>query len=191
MSCVSLHAADVLVDLSKAIPTIVVDLRYATENNFTGQVVYTRYICAVHRDLIPALQAIQDELAALGLGLKAFDCFRSLEAQWRFWEILPDERYVSDPRKGGRHTRGTAVDVTLIYLETGEEVVMPTPFDDFTERAWHDNQDATEEQKTNRELLRAIMTKHGFEALATEWWHYDFKGWKDYPVLDVSFEDIK
>lgn len=193
-SCVSMQADqanDVLINIKHAIPNIVVDLRYATENNFTGKVVYTAPVCAVHKNLVPALQAIQKELESIGLGLKIFDGYRSQSAQWRFWELVPDERYVSDPRKGGRHTRGTAVDVSLVDLKTGREIDMPTEFDNFTERAWHDNPDATATQKANRELLRAIMTKHGFETITTEWWHYDFKGWRDYPILDISFDAIK
>ena len=130
--CVSLHAKRVLVNVAQAIPDIVIDLRYATDNNFTGEVIYIKVVCAVHEDLIPALQAIQAELRELGLGLKIWDGYRPQAAQWRFWELCPDERYVSDPRKGGRHTRGTAVDVTLIDLKTGKEIDMPTLFDDFT-----------------------------------------------------------
>lgn len=191
-SALYMHAnnANVLVNITHAIPDIVVDLRYATTNNFTGKIVYTTPICAVHKDLVPALQAVQKELKTLGLGLKIFDGYRSQEAQWRFWELVPDERYVSDPRKGGRHTRGTAVDVSLVDLKTGQELDMPTEFDDFTERAWHDNANATPTQKANRELLRAVMTKHGFEPLTTEWWHYDFTGWRNYPLLDMPFDAI-
>ena len=188
----STYTQKTLVDITKVLPTIIVDLRYATTNNFTKEVVYTTPLCAVHKDLVPALQSIQNELKPLGLGLKIFDGYRSQAAQERFWELVPDERYVSNPRKGcGRHTRGTAVDVSLVDLKTGKEIDMPTGFDDFTERAWHGNADATEQQKVNRALLRTLMTKHGFEPLKTEWWHYDFKGWRNYPELDISFETIQ
>jgi D-alanyl-D-alanine dipeptidase len=121
----------------------------------------------------------------MGLGLKVWDGFRPMAAQWKFWELVPDERYVSDPRKGGRHTRGTAVDLTLITKE-GQELLMPSEFDDFSEKAHRDYKEAPLEAIWNRELLREVMESHGFEGLPSEWWHFDLKGWKDYPPLDLN-----
>jgi zinc D-Ala-D-Ala dipeptidase len=140
----------------------------------------------VRKEVAHALNAVQKELSRKGLGLKIWDAYRSLSAQWKLWKICPDEKYVSDPRKGGRHTRGTAVDVTLIDLKTGKELEMPTGFDDFSEKAWNDYAGASSEAIKNRTLLRNVMIKYGFTGIATEWWHFDYKNWQEYPVLDIE-----
>jgi D-alanyl-D-alanine dipeptidase len=175
-----------LVNISQKIPSIKIELWYATPENFTKQTIYSTATCYVHENVAQALQAIQDELALQGLGLKIWDGFRPLSAQKKLWDICPDEKYVSNPAKGGRHTRGTAVDVTIIQLSDEKELPMPTKFDDFTEKAWHSYEDLATDIKENRALLRMIMEKHGFETVATEWWHYDLKGWRDYPEIDVE-----
>lgn len=172
-----------LIDIQEFIPTIVVDLRYATPDNFMGQILYDSQRCLLHKDAALCLRRVQNELFTLGMGLKVWDGFRPIAAQWKMWEAVPDERYVSDPRKGGRHTRGTAVDVTLVDAK-GRELVMPTGFDDFSERAHRDNPNSEAEAIHNRELLRAVMEKHGFTGIETEWWHYDLAGWKNYPLIE-------
>lgn len=177
-----------LVDLKTVIPTLIFDIRYATENNFVGKQIYFSDFCYCVDLVADALVQIQKELEQYGLGLKIWDAYRPMSAQWKFWSLMPDERYVSDPRKGGRHTRGTAVDVTIIDLKTKIELEMPTEFDDFTSRAWSDCDDVSEIAKENRALLRSVMEKYGFEQLPTEWWHFDFKGWQKFPVLDVEFD---
>ena len=98
---------------------------------------------------------------------------------------MPDERYVANPAKGSRHNRGAAVDLTLIRLSDGRELPMPTPFDDFSERAGRDYPDLPAEVIRNRDLLRRVMEKHGFIALPTEWWHFDDVDWRNYPVTDL------
>ena len=165
-----------LVDIQSLIPTVQVDLKYATTDNFTGQVVYDFSQCLLEEETALRLCKVQQELETVGLGLKIFDGFRPMAAQWKFWELIPDERYVSDPRKGGRHTRGTAVDLTLV-TRGGIELKMPSPFDDFSEKAHRDYTGADPEEITNRELLQSVMEKHGFEGLPTEWWHFDLIGW--------------
>ena len=172
----------VLVDIQTVNPKIRVDLKYATADNFIGQVIYAFKECLLLESVAMALNEVQRELEPLGLGLKVWDGYRPIAAQWKFWEILPNPSYVSDPRKGGRHTRGTAVDVTLVNAE-GQELVMPTAFDDFSEKAHSDYMGASEEAMRNRALLRNAMERHGFTVLRTEWWHFDFKGWQDQPVL--------
>ena len=173
-----------LVDIQSVIPTIQVDLKYATADNFTGQIVYNFQCCLLQKEAALLLRDVQDELETMGLGLKIWDGFRPVEAQWRFWELVPDERYVSDPRKGGRHTRGTAVDVTLITKE-GQELLMPSAFDDFSENAHLNFMDAPQEAIQNRELLQHVMKKHGFVGLPTEWWHFDMIGWEKFPPIGV------
>lgn len=177
-------AAD-LVDIQSVIPRIQVDLKYATADNFTGQIVYDFQCCLLLREAALRLRDVQDELETMGLGLKIWDGYRPVAAQWKFWELVPDERYVSDPRKGGRHTRGTAVDVTLITKE-GQELLMPSAFDDFSEKAHRNYMDAPPEAIQNRELLQRVMENHGFVGLKTEWWHFDMVGWENFPPIGVS-----
>lgn len=181
-----------LIDITKVNPTIAIDLRYATTNNFTGKTVYAKSICYVHQDIAPLLDNIQKELKQYGLCLKIWDAYRPVEAQQAFWDIVHDEQYVSHPTKGMRvHLRGVAVDVTLIDLKTGKELPMPTEFDDFSEKA-HANytQGISKEAVENRTKLQAIMLKHGFTFLSSKWWHFNKKNWQEYPVLDTKFEEL-
>ena len=105
-------------------------------------------------------------------------------------DLIHEHRYVSNPAKNkGKHTRGTAVDVTLVD-HLGNDLVMPTPFDDFTDRAHRKYPGLTKEQKANSEKLEAVMVKHGFIPFAFEWWHFDYANWQDYPPLDISFEEL-
>lgn len=176
-----------LVNIQAVIPNIQVDLKYATSDNFTGQIVYEFCHCFLLKEAALKLAEVQAELDARGLGLKIWDGFRPVASQWKFWELFPDERYVSDPRKGGRHTRGTAVDLTLVTKE-GQELLMPSAFDDFSEKAHRDYQGASEEAIRNRELLQDVMQRHGFVGLPTEWWHFDFIGWQEFPPIDWTPE---
>lgn len=174
-----------LVDIQSFIPNIQVDLKYATADNFTGQIVYNFHNCLLHKKAALRLRDVQAELETVGLGLKVWDGFRPMAAQWKFWELVPDERYVSDPRKGGRHTRGTAVDLTLITKD-GQELLMPSEFDDFSEKAHQAYTGASDEAIKNRELLREVMERHGFTGLPTEWWHFDLIGWQNYLPIDIT-----
>lgn len=167
-----------LVDIQSVIPNIQIELKYATKENFTGEIVYNFSCCLLLKEAALKLRDVQDELELLGLGLKVWDGFRPVSAQWFFWQLMPDERYVSDPRKGGRHTRGTAVDLTLVTKE-GKELLMPSNFDDFSEKAHQDYMGACHEAIENRELLREVMERHGFENLCTQWWHFDLIGWEN------------
>jgi D-alanyl-D-alanine dipeptidase len=135
------------------------------------------------------LDSIQRELETRGLGLKIFDGYRPFSVTRKMWEILPDDRYVANPKNGSRHNRGAAVDVTLVD-STGNELEMPTVFDDFSEKAGHDFMDLPQHILTNRSLLKEIMTKYGFMPIKTEWWHYDLKNYEQYPILDKTFEEI-
>jgi len=180
-----------LVNLETAIPSLHLDIRYATEENFTGRVLYPFPDAYLHRDAAEALAAVQSDLRQAGLALKVFDGYRPLSVQQAMWDLIQDERYVSNPAVNrGRHTRGTAVDVTLIDLE-GNELPMPTDYDDFSERAHSDAEDVTPEQKRYRWLLRKAMMRHGFQSYPYEWWHFDYRGWEGYPVLDIDFESLR
>lgn len=174
-----------LVDIQDVVPTIKVDLKYATEDNFTGQIVYDFQQCLLIKEAALNLLDVQKELELQGLGLKIWDGFRPMAAQWKFWELVPDQRYVSDPRKGGRHTKGTAVDLTLITFD-GQELPMPSAFDDFSEKAHRDYMHCSQEEINNRDFLQGIMERHGFTGLSTEWWHFDLNGWESYPLIDFT-----
>ncbi len=179
-----------LVNVNTIYPRLLQEVRYATTCNFTGKTLYPFPAVFVHRDAAAALQAVQEELLLEGLGLKIYDGYRPLSVQAKMWELVPDERYVSDPAKSkGKHTRGTAVDVTLVD-RYGNELEMPTAYDDFTERAHRDSPKWTKTQRANSLRLEAVMTKHGFEAFPFEWWHFDYKGWDKYPPLNISLEDL-
>jgi D-alanyl-D-alanine dipeptidase len=106
------------------------------------------------------------------------------------WEPIKNPDYVADPKKGSRHNRGAAVDLTLIDLKTGAELPMPTPYDDFTPRAAHAFDELPPDVLANRALLRGLMEKHGFDPLPSEWWHFDFRGWERFDLLDVAFAEL-
>ncbi len=182
-------ASTTLVEISKCTTDIVLDIRYATTNNFTGKVVYPNSRCFLSKDAACALDTVQSELKSQGYRLKVFDGYRPLSVQWIFWKILPDPRFVADPRVGSRHNRGYAVDVSLVTLD-GAEVAMPTEYDDFTEHARFDFAGIPEEARKNRAILRETMEKNGFEHFETEWWHFDYRGWQDKPLMDAAFDKI-
>ena len=172
----------VLADVSKAVPGARLDIRYATPDNFAKTAVYPAARCLLRPEAAAALKAVQEDLARSGLSLKLWDCYRPLSVQKRFWELVPDPRYVADPKKGSRHNRGAAVDATLTDAQ-GRELEMPTGYDDFSEKA-HRGADASPAAAENSRKLEAAMAAHGFKGLSTEWWHFDFEGWQAFPLLD-------
>lgn len=178
-----------LVELNGVIPDLLLDIRYATTNNFTGKIVYPSARCFLVRDAALALKEVQADLRGKGFRLKVFDGYRPLSVQRIFWSILPDPRYVADPSQGSRHNRGYAVDLTLTDLQ-GRAVAMPSEYDDFGKRADPAYMDLPQEAIRNREVLREAMEKQGFKRFATEWWHFDYRGWEDKPVLDISLDQI-
>ena len=165
--------------------TILLDIRYATENNFVGQVLYGCARCFLRPAAAEAVLAAHQELKAEGLGLKMFDCYRPRDVQWRLWEIYPKPGYVADPRKGSIHNRGGAVDLTIVD-STGQELPMGTDFDFFGPRANHTFTDLPEEVLANRQKLKALMSKHGFSAIRSEWWHYNFRA-QEYELADEEW----
>lgn len=177
------------VELKTVNSNIVLDIRYASENNFLKKAVYPSARCFVLNQVAFKLDSIQTDLEDMKLGLKIFDGYRPLSVQKMMWEILPDNRYVANPKDGSRHNRGAAVDVTLVD-SNGVDLKMPTDFDDFTERAAHDYNGLSETALRNRGILKSIMEKYDFVSLNSEWWHYDLKNYIDFPVVDYSFEEI-
>ncbi len=180
-------AAD-LVDVVSVAPGVTVEMRYATADNFTGHAVYDCGRCFLKRGTAEKVATAQRLLAAKGLSLKMWDCYRPLSVQKVFWSLVPDRRYVADPRTGSRHNRGNAVDVTLVDGH-GRELPMPTRFDDFTPRAAHSAMDLPPEAIRNRQILTDAMTAAGFRPLAEEWWHYDDPDGRG-GLLDVPFDEL-
>jgi len=181
--------ANRLVDLQTFIPGIALDVRYATAENFMKRPLYPAARSFLRYPAALALRSVQRELAAEGLAVKVFDGYRPYRVTEAMWEQIGNPDYVADPAKGSRHNRGAAVDLTLVRLSDGEELEMPTPYDDFTAAAAQDAP-AGVVASANRARLREVMQRHGFEPLPSEWWHFDFGGWREYDLMDLSFEDI-
>ena len=189
-SCAT-HPASDLLEVKKVIPNVVLDIRYATTNNFTGQKLYDGDRTFLRKETAKKLAAAQREFNAQGLGLKIYDAYRPLSVQRKMWAVYPHPGYVADPARGSRHNRGAAVDVTLIHLDTGKELPMPSHYDEFSERAHRDYTGASAEETRNRELLERVMQKNGFKGLPTEWWHFDDVDSRKYGLLDIDSSQIK
>ena len=181
-----------LVELVTLDATIKLDIRYATTNNFLGTPVYTEARAFLQRPAAEALLRAHRELKAQGYGLVIHDGYRPWYVTKIFWDAVPvDKRiFVADPASGSKHNRGCAVDLSLYDLKTGKEVDMPSGYDEMTERAYADYPGGTGEERARRQLLRQAMEKQGFAVIAKEWWHFDYKDWTQYPILNVKFEDL-
>lgn len=194
VSSVTMYNAQVQADSNMQlvrVTDIPIDVRYATSDNFTKQQLYPFAAVWLRRPAYEALLRLQAVLNPMGLGLKIYDGYRPYRVTEKMWEIVPDDRYAADPKKGSGHNRGIAVDLTLIYTKTGKEMPMPTDFDDFTEKAHHEYPDLDAEVIENRVLLRTMMEAHGFVALETEWWHYYLADPEIYPLMDIGFDELK
>jgi D-alanyl-D-alanine dipeptidase len=180
---------DELVNVEELIPGIQLDIRYATTNNFTGQILYPVAKCYLRRQAAEQLKLVQEELRGMGLALKIFDGYRPLSVQKKMWAIYPNPGFVADPAKGSKHNRGAAVDLTLIRLD-GTELAMPTPYDDFTEKAASRYMNLPDEVLKNRALLERVMREHDFRELNTEWWHFDFRNSRKYDIMDIDYSQL-
>jgi D-alanyl-D-alanine dipeptidase len=179
-----------LVEIKKAIPTIKLDIRYATKNNFMQQVMYKQARAFARKPVVESLKKIQKELNKKGYGLKIFDGYRPYAITVEFYKKASDKNFVANPAKGSKHNRGCAVDLTVINLKTGKELVMPTPYDSFSAAAAAKYENVSPEAKKNRDFLIAIMAKYQMNVLENEWWHYDFSGWRSYNLMDIPFEKL-
>ena len=165
-------AAEAFVPVADYIPDIQTDLRYATADNFTGEVIYPFTDAYLRYGTVKKLAAAQESLKAQGYGLLVWDAFRPVSAQFALWEICPDSRYVANPNKGfSSHSRGNTVDVTLVSLDGGA-VSMPTDFDDFSAKADRDYSDVDGEAASHAAVLERAMAEAGFRPYAGEWWHF-------------------
>ena len=181
-----------LVELVTLDPTIKLDVRYATTNNFLGTPVYTQGRAFLQRPAAEALVRAHRELRAQGYGLIIHDGYRPWYVTRIFWDATPDDKkiFVANPQEGSKHNRGCAVDLSLYDLKTGAEVEMPSGYDEMSERAYADYPGGTNEERARRAVLRQAMEKQGFRVIPTEWWHFDYEDWKQYPILNVKFEDL-
>lgn len=172
------------------ITDIPLDVRYATTNNFMHRRLYPVARVFLRRPAAIALHEVERDLAREGLGLKVFDGYRPYRVTVQMWKPIRNPDFVADPAKGSRHNRGAAVDLTLIDLRTGQELAMPTGYDDFTSRARQDFNDLPAAVIANRAKLRSTMISYGFDPLPSEWWHFDFRGWSKFELLDVPLEKL-
>lgn len=183
-----------LVELTDLDASLVLDIRYASANNFVGFPVYQQARAFLQRPAAEALVRVQKKLAEQGLGLVIFDGYRPWSVTRLFWQVTPvaKRNYVADPSKGSRHNRGCAVDCALMDLQTGRMLPFPSEYDDFSEKAHLDYQgsELTEQQIANRSRLLAVMQAEGFQAYPYEWWHFDYQDWQAYPLLDTPFEKL-
>jgi D-alanyl-D-alanine dipeptidase len=180
-----------MVALDRYVSNIKTDFVYATANNFTHQVLYIKPKAYLRLAAAKALQAVAINLKTKGLGLLIYDAYRPYSVTKTMWQIVPDDRYAANPTKGSGHNRGIAVDLTLYNLQTGLPLPMPTPFDDFTEKAHHDYMQLDSVILANRQLLKTAMEQQGFKALDTEWWHYYLPNTAYFELLDIDFKQMK
>jgi D-alanyl-D-alanine dipeptidase len=172
---------------------LLLDLRYATKNNFVNKILYTEKPRETYlrKPVATALDGVLADLKKMGLGLKIFDAYRPYFITSQLWKKEPDSRYAADPAKGSGHNRGIAVDLSLIDLRTQQPLEMPTGFDNFSDSAHQDFIALEARVIQHRNLLKQVMEKHGFIALATEWWHFSWPHPENYEVLDLSFHQMK
>lgn len=185
------HPPD-LVELIKLDPSIKLDIRYATANNFVGKPVYLEARAFLQRPAAAALLRAHRKLQAQGYGVLIFDGYRPWAITKLFWEITPanQHNFVANPAKGSKHNRGCAVDLSLYDLKTGKEIEMPSAYDEFSKRAYPNYQGGTREQRRTREVLRRAMESEGFRVNEYEWWHFDYRDWRLYPILNLSFAEL-
>ncbi|MBK7864628.1 MAG: M15 family metallopeptidase [Archangiaceae bacterium] len=173
-----------LVEAKSVVTDLVVDLRYATADNFLHKQVYPDDAkCLLLEESAKRLEAAAKQLREKGYRLKVWDCYRPHAVQFEMWKIFPKPGYVAEPKAGSNHNRGGAVDLTLATADGGE-VEMPTPFDTFTGAAHHGYAGGTAESREHREVLKAAMQAAGFTKNQMEWWHWDLPDAKSRPILD-------
>jgi len=180
-----------LVDLA-SLEGLKFDIRYATANNFLGTPLYTSAMAYLQRPAAEALKRVHDRLSEHGYGLLIYDAYRPWHVTKMFWDATPEKyhNFVADPAKGSRHNRGCAVDLTLYDLKTGKPVEMVGGYDEFSDRAFPDYPGGTSRQRWHRDLLRRAMQAEGFSVYEAEWWHFDYKDWQKYPILNKTFEEL-
>jgi len=181
-----------LVEIVKLDPTIKLDIRYATNNNFLRRKIYKTSKVFLQKPVAKSLLKVNNKIKNDGYGLLIYDGYRPWSVTKIFWEeIAPEKRkFVADPKKGSMHNRGCAVDLTLYDLNTGTPIDMPCDYDTFSEEAYPNYSGGTDLQRKNRDYLIKVMKEEGFTVHPNEWWHYDYKDCKEYPILDIPIEKV-
>lgn len=182
-----------LIELRSLDPAIRLDMRYATTNNFTGRILYDEARAFLAAPAAQAVARASKMAQADGFGLTIYDAYRPWRITKKLWDatpVGPKKEYVANPKRGSKHNRGCAVDLTLYDLQTGQLVEMPTEFDDFSEKAHRDYMGASTAAIANRVRLASYLEAEGFVGLSNEWWHFDFTGWAQFPVMDIPFNKI-
>lgn len=205
---VNAQGEDELINPRDLIPDIVIDMRYASadhefrslpEGDILLPKMYTANECLVVYSAIAPLKMAQDSLRNIrehngtsypeGIGIKLWDGYRPRAVQYLFWDIYPNGAYIANPASGSKHNRGGAIDLTLIDYATGEELLMPTDFDDFSNRASHSYNSLSADARANRQLLVDVLVDYaGFNLYSAEWWHYEVPGANGYPLLDFQLK---
>jgi len=182
-----------LVELTALDPGIKLDIRYATDRNFVGRPVYPEARAFLQRPAAEALVRAHRALREKGYGVLVFDGYRPWAVTKLFWDLTPpaQREFVADPRKGSKHNRGCAVDLSLYDLATGREVEMPSAYDEMSPRAYPRYAGGTPAPRERRDLLRAAMEREGFTVEPNEWWHFNHRDWRQYPILDVPFAELR
>jgi D-alanyl-D-alanine dipeptidase len=182
-----------LVQLTSLDPTLRLDIRYATPDNFLSTPIYAEGRAFLQRPAAEAVVRAHRSLAREGYGLLIHDAYRPWWVTKLFWEATPvDKRaFVADPAEGSRHNRGCAVDLTLCRLSDGRAVEMPSLYDEMSERASPGYPGGTPDARHRRDLLRSAMEREGFTVYESEWWHFDYRDWREYPILNLAFEAIR
>ena len=185
-------AANELVELVRLDPSIKLEIRYATTNNFLGTRFYDEPRAFLQRPAAEAVVRAHRALQQHGYGLLIHDAYRPWYVTKMFWDAVPlDTRWlVADPAQGSRHNRGAAVDLSLYELATGKPVEMPSTYDESTDRAYADYPGGTTRQRWHRALLRRAMEAEGFRVNVHEWWHFDHATWRSYAITNVPFDRI-
>jgi D-alanyl-D-alanine dipeptidase len=181
-----------LVELIRLDSSIKLDIRYATSNNLAGRPVYTEASAFLQYDAALALVRVNQALRKKGLGLLVFDGYRPWSVTKLFWDITSkqNKQFVADPKKGSKHNRGCAVDLSLFDLVTNKEIEMPGAYDEMTKRSYPNYTGGTEKQRAMRDLLRSNMEAEGFQVYEFEWWHFDYKDWPKYRIANIPFDKI-
>ncbi|MDM3180984.1 D-alanyl-D-alanine dipeptidase [Citrobacter sp. Cf108] len=176
-----------LVDLSVIFPSLHIDLKYATADNITGAPIYREARCLLHTEAVTALAKSISIAQLAGLSLVVYDAYRPQQAQAILWNACPDPQYVVDVAIGSNHSRGTAIDVTLMD-DRGHLLDMGAGFDEMHDRshAWHPSVPPAAQR--NRLLLNTIMFGGGFVGINSEWWHFELPDAARYPLLDDQID---
>jgi D-alanyl-D-alanine dipeptidase len=187
----ALHKPD-LVELALLDSTIKLDIRYASANNFLSTPLYSEARAFMQRPAAEAVVRANRFLKPYGYGLLIHDAYRPWYVTKIFWDATPDDKkiFVADPSEGSRHNRGCAVDLSLYDLATGRPVEMVGVYDEMSERSYPGYVGGTSLQRWHRELLRTAMEREGFGVYTFEWWHFDYKDWREYPILNLTFNQI-